>query len=158
MIKQITVMAALTLFALSNTGCIGSMALTGKVREFNLQVSPEPWPREGVFVLLYVLPVYPFAGAADLLVVNSIEFWTGTNPISEKKAQITVAQAPKTHLETDADGNVALSSLRSDGSVDVEVTQADGSRSFINVENDGEFLIARDADGEEYSRVQLSDY
>ncbi|MDG2049336.1 MAG: DUF3332 family protein [Myxococcota bacterium] len=158
MIKRIAVMTALTLFALSSTGCIGSMALTGKVRQFNMEVSPKPWPREGVFVLLYVLPVYPFAGAADLLVVNSIEFWTGTNPISEKKAQVTVAQTTGTHRETDAEGNVVFSSRRTDGSVDVEVTETDGSRSFVNVQNDGEFLIARDADGEEYSRVNLGDY
>lgn len=49
--KRIIAVMGLAVFALTSTGCIGSMALSGKVREFNLGVSPEPWPREAVFFL-----------------------------------------------------------------------------------------------------------
>jgi hypothetical protein len=153
MTKRIIAAVGLAVFALTSTGCIGSMAVSGKVREFNLNVSPEPWPREAVFFLLYMFPVYPFAGTADLLVVNSIEFWTGTNPVSGKAAQITVAQVSDTHREVAPDGTVALSTLREDGSIGLEVTAPDGSTTFMSVENTGDTLVARDAMGNEYARV-----
>jgi len=35
---------------------------------------------ELVFVAFHVLPVYPLTCLADLLVINSIEFWSGNNP------------------------------------------------------------------------------
>jgi hypothetical protein len=158
MIKRTIVLTILALFALSSTGCIGSMALSGKVRKYNMEKASEPWPREGLFVLLYVLPVYPFAGMGDLLVVNAIEFWKGTNPVSEKKAEVTVAQSGDAHSEADAAGNVAVSHLRADGSVDVEITAADGTTSFVNVTNNGEYLVARDAAGNEQSRVSLDQH
>lgn len=155
MIKRIIVAATLVLFTLTSAGCIGSMALSGKVRQWNLDQNPEPWPREGIFVLLYVLPVYPFAGAADLLVFNSIEFWSGTNPISNESALVTVAQAGDSHREVSPDGTVATSTLREDGSIDIEITAVDGKTMFLNVENTGDHLVARDAEGNESARVSL---
>lgn len=154
MTRKIVAVAALAVFAFAVTGCIGSMALTGKVRQFNLGVSPHPWPREGVFVVLQVLPVYSFAGAIDLLVVNSIEFWTGTNPISNEKALVTVAWAGHSHREVAEDGTVAVSTLREDGSIDVRVSAPDGRTSSFNVQATDEELIARDAEGHEYGSVR----
>jgi len=153
MTKQLLAAAMLAALAIGNTACIGSFALTSEVRKFNMQASPEPWPREGVFVLLYVVPVYPFAGAIDLLIVNSIEFWTGTNPISNKGAAVTVAQAGDTHREVADDGTVVLSTLRADGSIDVEVTAPDGRTSFFNLQDTGDALVARDAEGRAYASV-----
>ena len=46
----------------------------------------KPMPREAVFVGLYVIPVYPFCAFVDLFVINSIEFWSGENPISGEPA------------------------------------------------------------------------
>lgn len=155
MIKRLTAVATLVALALTTGGCIGSMAVSAKVREFNMGVSPEPWPREGVFLLLYFIPVYPFAGMADLLVVNSIEFWTGTNPVSNKKAVVTVARAGETHREVSQDGTVAESTLREDGTIDIQVTAPDGTKTFLNVQNTGDALVARDAQGKESARVRL---
>ncbi len=158
MLKRVALMAVMSAFVVGSTGCIGSMALSGKVRQFNMDASPDPWPRAGIFMLLYVLPVYPFAGSADLLVINSIEFWTGTNPLSNKKALVTVAQLGDEHREMDADGNIVVSSLRADGSIDVAITAKDGTQSFVNVVNTGEQLVARDAAGNEQARVSLDQY
>jgi len=153
MINRIAAALVLVVFALTGSGCIGSMALSGKVREFNMNVSPGPWPRQAVFLLLYVIPVYPFAGAADLIVVNSLEFWTGTNPVSGKSAVVTVARAGDTHREVAADGTVAVSTLREDGSIDIHIVAPDGRTGFFNVQNTGTELVARDATGGEYARV-----
>ena len=71
---------------LSAPGCMGRMALTGKVTEFNLWVTEDKWGREATFLGLHITTVYSFSAFLDLLVFNSIEFWNGENPISGDSA------------------------------------------------------------------------
>jgi hypothetical protein len=35
-----------------------------------------------VFVVFHIIPVYEVAGVIDALVLNTIEFWSGNNPVS----------------------------------------------------------------------------
>ena len=128
----------------SNTGCIGGMAVSGKVLEFNLRVASGKWPRAIIFVLLYVCFVYPIAGLIDLIIVNSIEFHTGTNPVS---GEARIARAGDTYREVAPDGTAAVSTLREDGSIDFWITTPDGSTTFLNLQDAGERLVARDAEG-----------
>ena len=59
--------------------CIGSFALFNKVKAWNDQVG-DKFVNEVVFVAMWILPVYELSFVADLLILNSIEFWSGTNP------------------------------------------------------------------------------
>ena len=79
--------------------CIGSFALFNKVRAWNDQVDNK-FVNELVFVAMWILPVYELSFAADMLILNSIEFWSGTNPalaqnqtkvVDGKNAQYLVA-------------------------------------------------------------------
>ena len=63
------------------SSCIGSFALSNKVLRWNKQVGSK-FLNELVFVAFWILPVYEVAGVADLLVINSIEFWSGKNPMT----------------------------------------------------------------------------
>ena len=81
--KSAAALLVASMLIASQTGCLGQMAVSGKVRAFNLEVAEGKWGREAVFLLLYIVPVYPLAGAIDLIIVNSIEFHTGTNPGTE---------------------------------------------------------------------------
>jgi hypothetical protein len=73
---------ALTAVALVGTsGCFGSFNLTRKLYGWNKGVSDEKFVRELVFLGLNVVPVYSIAGLIDVIVTNSIEFWTGKNPV-----------------------------------------------------------------------------
>lgn len=77
----LTVAVILTLTAsLSLSSCLGSFALTNKVLNWNRQVGGK-FVNEVVFFALWVLPVYELSAIADILVMNSIEFWSGTNPV-----------------------------------------------------------------------------
>ena len=63
-----------------SVGCTGPFALTKKVHEW--QTSPdEKWVDEAMFLGCVILPVYGIASFADAVVLNSVEFWTGENPI-----------------------------------------------------------------------------
>lgn len=61
--------------------CIGSFALTNKVLDWNRQVGSK-FLNELVFFAFWVLPVYEVTSIADLIVINSIEFWSGSNPMT----------------------------------------------------------------------------
>lgn len=63
------------------TSCIGSFALTNKVLSWNQQVGNK-FVNELVFFAFWVIPVYELTCAADVLVINTIEFWSGSNPVT----------------------------------------------------------------------------
>ncbi len=62
------------------SSCVGSFTLTKRVLGWNNQVGNK-FVNELVFFAFWILPVYEVTAIADLLVLNSIEFWSGTNPM-----------------------------------------------------------------------------
>ncbi len=75
----------LLLLAFLVSGCYGPFRLTRKLHQWNGQVG-DKWANEVVFIVLVWVPVYGLATLGDGLVFNSIEFWTGKNPIDSAKA------------------------------------------------------------------------
>jgi hypothetical protein len=95
--KKITIysMTALMLgIATLSTGCMGSWILTKKVYEFNNEVTGNKYANNIIFWLLS--PVYGIAINIDAVILNLVEFWTGSNPIAlkegEKETQIVKAK------------------------------------------------------------------
>ncbi|EPY1011447.1 DUF3332 domain-containing protein [Vibrio vulnificus] len=80
--KTITKVVALSVAAMALSGCVGSNAVTGYVMGFNLKAVDNRYARGGLNMLL--APVYGVAIAADYIVFNSLEFWTGKNPLNGK--------------------------------------------------------------------------
>lgn len=73
------------------TSCIGSFQLTQNVMNWNHSVGNK-FVNELVFVAFWILPVYEVTALADLLVLNSIEFWSGENPVSASTKVIDTEQ------------------------------------------------------------------
>ncbi len=57
------------------TSCIGSFALTNKLLSWNRSIGSKI-VNELVFIGFWILPVYEVSALADVLVINSIEFWS----------------------------------------------------------------------------------
>jgi hypothetical protein len=79
--KSVAVAVLLGLLPLTSA-CFGSFNLTRKAYQFNKSVSPDKWVRWLVFLVMS--PIYPLAGLVDVLFANSVEFWSGSNPITAK--------------------------------------------------------------------------
>ena len=74
--------------------CIGSFALFNKVKRWNDQVDNK-FVNELIFVAMWILPVYELSFAADLLILNSIEFWSGSNPaLAQNKTMPRTTHGP----------------------------------------------------------------
>ena len=79
--KMIFATALLVAVSISFQSCIGSFSLTNRVIKWNNQVGSK-FLNELVFFAFWILPVYEVTAIADVLVINSIEFWSGNNPIT----------------------------------------------------------------------------
>jgi hypothetical protein len=62
------------------SSCIGSFSLFNKVLAWN-QTIDNKFVNEVVFFAMWIVPVYEISFLADILVINSIEFWSGENPV-----------------------------------------------------------------------------
>ncbi|MFU8844516.1 MAG: DUF3332 domain-containing protein [Bacteroidales bacterium] len=82
------------LFAtLFQTGCIGSFKLTNNVYSWNTSLDGKA-VQEIVFLAFLIIPVYSATLIIDAVILNTIEFWTGSNPMAmndgEREVQIVV--------------------------------------------------------------------
>ena len=78
------------------TGCLGRGGLNREVKQWNLTTVENRWSREGLFLGLQLLWVYRVCSVLDLFVFNSIEFWSGKNPINGGSA---LAELPPSEVQ-----------------------------------------------------------
>lgn len=71
-------------------GCVGKFRLTSKLNNGIVDIGKgqtggkgPQWAAEGVFLICAILPVYAIAILGDALIFNTIEFWSGDNPIAK---------------------------------------------------------------------------
>lgn len=89
--------------SLLSSSCIGSFSLSNRLLSWNRNVSNK-FLNELVFFAFWVLPVYEFCGLADVLVLNSIEFWSGNNPVAQGKKIIEGQDGQRYLVECDGRG------------------------------------------------------
>lgn len=135
--KYLTVAVVMTLAtSMLGTSCIGRFQLTNKLLSWNRQVGNK-FINEVVFFAFWILPVYEVSALADLLVLNSIEFWSGTNPVAQGKKMID-GKDGKYLVECDGKGYTITS--QNDGSV-VRLNFDQEEQSWSVVADDKEYLL-----------------
>lgn len=144
------------------TSCIGSFALTSKLLSWNKSIGSKI-VNELVFIGFWILPVYEVSALADILVINSIEFWSGSNPMASGKKVID-GQDGRYIVECDGKGYTITS--ENDGSevrLDFDMAQQTWSVAMPSGENmefmtfvDGSHVKMPTADGKGMI-VELSD-
>lgn len=80
--KSLICAAALSILL---TGCTGPFVLTKKLHNWQTSFD-DKWVDEVAFLGCIILPVYSLATLADGLIFNSVEFWTGENPMDNAAA------------------------------------------------------------------------
>ena len=122
--------------SLSLQGCYGSFTLTKKLYNWNGTLGNK-WVKSIVFFVFNVVPAYPLCGFIDAVVLNLVEFWTGSNPMA----------AAQTHMDKSyADGTRVQADRLPDGRLSVHMTLPSGeTRSWV---------MSHDADGISVSDVQ----
>jgi len=117
------VLAAFT--CVSVGGCYGSYALFNAVHKWNGSIGNK-WINSVVHLVFWIIPVYGICTFADFILFNTIEFWTGSNPIA----------MGDTYQETDGKGNKVYAVKNPDGTLSVSLTDVAG--------NKADFMLVRD--------------
>jgi len=73
--------AAALAACLTATSCLGPNHAYNSLSAWNSEASDNKFLNEAVFLGLHLLPAYPLCMAGDLVIFNSIEFWSGSNPL-----------------------------------------------------------------------------
>jgi hypothetical protein len=81
--KRMGVLALAVALAFGVQGCYGKFALTKKVHQFNGSMGNK-FVNELMFLVMIIVPVYSIASLIDAVIINSIEFWSGKNPMASK--------------------------------------------------------------------------
>jgi hypothetical protein len=81
---------------MSLQGCYGKMALTKKVYAVNGEVN-DKFVRSLVTWILIIVPVYQISALADFILFNTIEFWSGKNPVSLGEKDFNYASNGETY-------------------------------------------------------------
>ena len=138
------------LSGLTLTSCIGSYALFNKVRSWNEQATGSKFLNELIFVGLWIVPVYEVSMLADTFVLNSIEFWSGSNPVAAGTVEEVEGENGKYLVTTTEEGytiakegeDYEIMKLCKDGTVDLNMQNGQ----YINVTPDAQGVsTARDA-------------
>lgn len=135
--KHLTVAVVISLIgAFGMTSCIGSFSMTKRVLSWNNTVGSK-FVNELVFFAFWILPVYEVTCLADLLVLNSIEFWSGSNPMA-KGTKIIDGQDGRYLVKCDGKGYTIIS--ENDKS-EVRLDFDEDTRTWSLLPGDGESYV-----------------
>ena len=113
--------------------CISSFALHQKVLNWNQGIG-DKWVNEVVFLALNIIPVYGICYFADAVVINSIEFWSGDNPVASIGDVRQVKGENGNYLVTTLENGYSITKEGEDLSMSLTYNQDDNS---WNVTQDG---------------------
>ena len=154
--RTIAALVLMGFLPVASTGCFGGFQLTRKVYQFNREVSPDKWIRELAFLALAIFPVYGAATFLDAVVFNSIEFWTGSNPVLAKNGasrKITTADGVATLTRSDEN----TIEVRIDLAIDTKAAGVghalDHGASHFVMQREDDGFSARTPNGELLARV-----
>jgi hypothetical protein len=73
------------------TSCFGKFALVNKLYDFNNGLGGKDlagrFIKTLVFWVMIIIPVYEIGGLIDIIILNLVEFWTGSNILSMKEGE-----------------------------------------------------------------------
>lgn len=78
--KKLPIVLALVA-TLGVSGCIGQYNAFRTIQSWNTRATDNKWANSVINVAFWVVPVYPLALAGDFFVFNTVEFWSGKNPL-----------------------------------------------------------------------------
>ena len=141
-----TMFAGLVAAAVLASGCYGPFNLTRRLYQWNGQVG-DKWEKELVFLLLVALPVYQLTTFGDAVVFNSMEFWTGNNPVDPPTKQKSAIPQTKRLARGDHEGRLTHTSTPAGARLLIDQFRRGQGVGGFRVEQRNGLTAGYDADG-----------
>ena len=137
------------------TSCYGSFNLTKKLYNWNGTVG-DKFINTLVFYGLIIVPVYEIATLADFVVFNTIEFWSGKNPVTmaEGESETKIVKGESDDFEITAVQNKFIIKNLSSGEITELVFNHEEQAWFVN--DDGKSFKLVQLVSEENEMVEVS--
>jgi len=133
--------AAVVASTIALGGCIGSFTLTNHVYSWNEKATDNKYVNSAILWVLLIVPVYDVTLFVDFVGLNTIEFWTGKNPVAftgPDKLEKVVVSHGKTYRVTM--GNNAITVDRLDGASagrDFSIRYDAATKTFLMADGQG---------------------
>ena len=127
------------------SSCIGSFGLWNSLKDWNQGVSNK-FVNELIFLAFHIVPVYEIAYLADALVLNSIEFWSGSNPTASIGEVKTVQGENGEYLVKTNENGYTITKKGEDKSVDLVYNKENHTWNAVSGEQSFE-LVKMNEDG-----------
>lgn len=108
------------------SGCTGSFQLTRKIHQLHSS-QENKWVDELIFLGCVIIPVYGIAMAGDGIIFNSVEFWTGENPVTA-----SVDNSPENNIIIERSSNGVVAKDENGAVLYTSIKDVDGSISVYN--------------------------
>ena len=128
------------------SGCYGKNACFNKLHNWNGTLG-DKWINSIVHFFLSIFGIYFIClNLIDGLVLNTIEFWTGSNPLA----------GGDSYYEKDAQGNSIAAVKNDDGTMTVQMTTAAGESATLTLQRDENVIRALDAQGNMIAQREIN--
>ena len=149
--KSVTLLVAAALASsITFSSCIGSFGLTNKLLSWNQSINSK-FVNELVFVAFHIIPVYEISCLADLLVLNSIEFWSGNSPVADAGKTETIKTDDGTytvetqkngyHIEKEGEDNTSIDLVYNQEENSWSVKAGDNTYQLLKYNNENEVVM-----------------
>jgi hypothetical protein len=156
--KKLVAAGVLACFMTVSTACFGPFNLTKNVYHWNSGIKgsgeiSEKWMKEIVFFGMIIVPVYMFSALLDGFIFNSIQFWSGDNPVkaAELNSDGTTKQVVlgETTIRWTQTGEAALVTYERRGVVERRATLISNGAGYRLIDESGIVLVEAEyeADG-----------
>lgn len=78
-----TLLAGALALSLMSQSCLGPNNAYNSIRNWNTTVTDQDWINEILFLGMVIIPVYGIALLGDYVIFNTIDYWSGDNPIGD---------------------------------------------------------------------------
>ena len=144
--RGVQVSLGLLAVAMTTAGCFGPFNLTRRLYQWNQQVGAK-WEREFMFILLAWAPVYGVSVLADAVVFNSMEFWTGNNPVDPPGRNRSALPQIKRVARGDDEAYLTYRSVPGGASLLIEQFHHGHPAGSLTLEQHDGLTVGRDAHG-----------
>ena len=115
--KRIVAAVLFAVLAVSSAGCYGQFALTRKLYTWNGTATGNKYVNSLILFGLIVIPVYEVCTLADWIIFNTVEVFSGSNPMSRLEVpgghEWVARRIDANQVELARDGVVLLIGTRS---------------------------------------------
>lgn len=80
--KSIAALVIVFMSVVFLTECYGQYALFKRFHSWNGKAIKNKWLKSCVHLIFWIIPVYGICLLVDFFILNTLEFWTGSNPLA----------------------------------------------------------------------------